>query len=245
MENFSLIANCILLALLLYLCYRILKTYFFLPPTKPFKWEEAVEKGVIPKKLLNIEKKYADKVRFYNFWLQIERIKQANIAGAFVELGVYKGETAKMIHEMAPDRTLYLFDTFEGFDSKDLAIENGTDKKYNTKEFADTTLDAVVKYIDGNENVQFIKGYFPETLSEIAENCFALIHLDADLYKPTLDALKHFYPLLSKGGIIIIHDYNHNWDGVRKAVDEFKTIINEPIIELCDWQGSAMIIKSE
>jgi len=52
-----------------------------------------------------------------------------------------------------------------------------------------------------------------------------------------------FFRILNEG-VIIIHDYNHNWNGVRKAVDEFAKTIPESIIEITDWQGSAMIIKN-
>ena len=74
---------------------------------------------------------------------------------------------------------------------------------------------------------------------------FAFVHLDADLYQPTLAALRYFYPRMVAGGVIIIHDYNHNWDGARKAVNEFVTEIPETLIEIADWQGSAMIVRNK
>jgi len=46
------------------------------------------------------------------------------------------------------------------------------------------------------------------------------------------------------GGVIIVHDYNHNWEGIPKAIDEFMVTIPESLIELSDWQGSAMIVKN-
>ena len=70
------------------------------------------------------------------------------------------------------------------------------------------------------------------------------MHLDADLYLPTIEGLKFFYPKLSAGGVIIIHDYNHTWDGIKKALDEFMPGIPESLIELPDWKGSVMIIKN-
>ena len=245
MENFTLIANIILLILLLYLGFRILKAFFFISPAKPFKWEDGIEKNTISKELQKLEKKYSDKTRFYNFWFQIERIRENNIIGAFAELGVYKGETAMLIHKMAPNKKLYLFDTFEGFENADLKLENSNDKKYSKKEFADTSAESVSKYLGTDEHIHIIQGYFPESTVNLKEEKYAFVHIDADLYKPTIEALSYFYSRLSSGGVIIIHDYNHNWAGVRKAVDEFKAKISEPIIELTDWQGSVMIIKSE
>ncbi|MCK5847444.1 MAG: class I SAM-dependent methyltransferase [Bacteroidales bacterium] len=212
---------------------------------KPYKWENAIANNEIPKELIAYEKSYFDKIRLYNIWFQISRINKSNIIGAFAELGVYQGETAKIISLCAPEREFFLFDTFEGFDNKDLSIENSNDDKYNDSNFSDTKLDEVKAFIGINENTKYFKGYFPDTLTKDHGITYAFVNLDADLYAPTLAALKYFYPRLAIGGTIIIHDYNHNWDGNRKAVDEFMQTINEIIIEVADWQGSAMIIKSQ
>ena len=60
-----------------------------------------------------------------NIWIQIKRIQRKGIPGSFAELGVYKGETARMIHLCAPERSLHLFDTFDGFPPGDLREETG------------------------------------------------------------------------------------------------------------------------
>jgi O-methyltransferase len=110
--------------------------------------------------------------------------------------------------------------------------------------FADTSIEQVKKYINGNENLIYKPGFFPDTTKGLDNEMFSLVHIDADLYAPTIAALNYFYPKLSKGGIIIIHDYNHDWDGIPKAINEFMVTIPETIISLPDWQGSAMIIKN-
>ncbi len=43
-------------------------------------------------------------------------------------------------------------------------------------------------------------------------------------------------------GVVIIHDYNHAWPGIQKAVDEFSKTIEEIIMEIADWQGIVMIV---
>ena len=212
--------------------------------SKPYKWDEAVKDSNISKDLISFEKTYYDKARLYNIWFQIERIKQDNIEGSFAELGVYKGETAKIIRESAKGRQLFLFDTFAGFDDKDLDVEPSNETKYNTKNFSDITLDDVKLFVGNDQNIKYVKGYFPESLTKEHDTKYAFINLDADLYKPTKAALEYFYPRLSNAGVIIIHDYNHNWQGNRKAVDEFVNTIPETIIEITDWKGSAMIIKN-
>ena len=55
-----------------------------------------------------------DLVRYYFLHLQIQRLDRENIPGDFVELGVYKGNTAMLFRKVALHRTLHLVDSFEG-----------------------------------------------------------------------------------------------------------------------------------
>lgn len=146
---------------------------------------------------------------------------------------------------MTENRTLHLFDTFKGFDEKDLLQENKQGGRYTTNEFSDTDLETVKKHIGGAERVIFHPGYFPDTAKGLEDATFAFVHLDADLYLPTIEGLRFFYPRLSPGGVIIVHDYNHIWEGVTKALDEFMPTIPESLIELPDWKGSVMIVKNK
>ncbi len=238
------LTSIVLVLILFLLGFKMLETTWSYKISKPFQWEAAVKEGVISKKLMWMERFYRDKVRFYTFWFQIERLKRDHIEGAFAEVGVYKGETAKLLHQMDPTRALYLFDTFDGFAERDLQFENPGDAKRSLIDFADTSLDSVTQYIEGNKNVQYFPGYFPETAIGLTDVKYAMAHLDADLYQPTLQGLRYFYPRLVGGGVIVVHDYHHNWEGVRRAVDEFMLTINETLVFIADWQGSAMIIKN-
>ena len=238
------LANIVFVLVLLFIGYQYLASSWSYKISKPFAWEVAVKNKTVSKELLKIERFYHDKVRFYNLWFQVGRLKKNKVEGTFAELGVHRGETAKAIHLMDADRRFYLFDTFEGFNKKDLEQEQQNDERFSTEMFADTSLEKTKTYISGNENLVFKPGFFPETTKGLEKETFAFVHIDADLYAPTIEALKFFYPKLNKGGVIIIHDYNHNWDGVTKAINEFITTIPESLIGLADWQGSAMIIKN-
>jgi O-methyltransferase len=195
--------------------------------------------------LRKLEKQYPDKVRFFNWWFQVERLKHEGIPGDFAEVGIYKGESAKILHHLDPDRIFHLFDTFSGFQSKDLAEETGKAATYTTDNFSDTQIYKVLDLIGGNRNIRVYPGYFPDTAKAISERRFALVNLDVDLYNPTKAGLEFFYPRLSPGGVILIHDYNHLWPGVLKAVDSFAASIPENLIRIPDMDGTVLIIRNK
>lgn len=236
--------NIALVLVALFIVFKYLETFWSYKISKPYAWEQAVKSKKLDKRLIRMERTFRDRVRFYNIWLQIERLRKNEVNGAFAELGVYKGETAKAIHLMDETRKLYLFDTFDGFSTDDLKSESQKESRFTKEMFDDTSLEEVKVYIGGNDLVEFKVGYFPDTSEGLEKETFAFVHIDADLYEPTKAALNFFYPRLTNQGVIIIHDYNHNWDGIPKAVDEFIGTIPESLIEIPDWQGSAMIIKN-
>lgn len=210
----------------------------------PLNWKQQDKAGKIPPALKLIEGEYPDKVRFFNLWFQILRLQETKVPGAFAELGVYKGETARLLRHAAPDRELYLFDTFEGFPSTDLQGETGEAAKYSTKNFADTSVEKVLQKIGASQRIHIRQGYFPETASGLEQHDFALVSMDVDLYKPTIEGLKFFYPRLQPGGVLLIHDHDERWPGILQAVKEFSENIPEIFIPLPDMYSSVMLIKS-
>ena len=219
---------------------------FFGENYEPPAWEQARKEGRLSRELLKASRNYPDKIRLYNFWLQIQRINKEGLNGDFAELGVYKGESARLLHLMDPDRNFHLFDTFEGFTGTDLKPETGEAATYSTRSFADTSRDKVLKYIGGNRNKLIIhSGYFPQLTHELENANFAIVNIDADLYNPTKAGLEYFYPRLLPGGVIFIHDYNYKWEGLMKAVDEFTANIPEQFLLLPDLDSTVMIIKNK
>jgi O-methyltransferase len=228
----------------LLLIFRVWSRRLYYQAQKPFLWQQARQVGEISADLLKLEQRVRDKVRFYNFWLQIERLKNEEIPGAFAELGVYRGETAEILHALDPGRKFHLFDTFTGFQKQDLDREQTFGKNYRVGQFADTRLETVQKKLSDPQYL-FHPGYFPATTVGIPEGeTFALVHIDADLYWPTLQACQYFYPRLSPGGVMIIHDYHHCWPGIQEAVDEFAQAHQLLRIPVADQQGSVMLFKA-
>ncbi len=242
--TFFQIINYALVFLLLILFIRYLWIVFFHRANQPAQWQQAIKTGLISSRLRLSERKFHDKVRLYNWWFQIERLKKDRVPGVFVEVGVYKGDSAAILHQLDPARPFHLFDTFTGFNAADLLVETGEAATYTPSHFSDTSIQQVMKKINGNHNVIIHQGYFPDTASGFSQP-IALANLDADLYIPTKAALELFYPSLSPGGVIMVHDYNTRWPGVMKAVDEFVTTIPECLVMMPDQDGTAMIIRNK
>jgi len=175
--------------------------------------------------------------------LLLRAVTEQQIPGAFAELGVYKGATARLIHYYAPERQLHLFDTFEGFTERSSGAElRGAGATASM--FSDTSLERVRDFVrPANDNVFFHKGFFPESIpAALHSDTFAFVHLDADLYDPIIAGLGFFYPRLQRRGVLVVHDYN-SWAGARKAVEEFFRDKPEFPIPMPDKSGSAVIVK--
>jgi O-methyltransferase len=181
---------------------------------------------------------FADDTRYATLALALARLDADHIEGAIAELGVFQGATSKFMHDMCPDRPLYLFDTFEGF--PDAALEVPKDTR-----FRDTSRQGVAKLIGDLQNVIFREGYFPQTAAGLEDERFALVMLDFDLYSSALEGLKFFYPRLVPGGYFFMHDFNspESDNAISRAANEFLKVKPEMLIEIPDEWGSVVFRK--
>jgi O-methyltransferase len=142
---------------------------------------------------------------------------------------IYRGGSARLICEEKGERSLHLFDTFDG-----LPEATEWDPKFRKGGFA-SSLDQVQGYLQRFPRVHYHKGLFPDTAHGLDDLSFSFVHLDVDLYQSTLSGLEWFYPRLNRGGVLISHDYTIA-KGVRKAFDEFFLDKPECLIELSGSQ---------
>ena len=140
------------------------------------------------------------------------------------EGGVFQGMFAAEINRYFPNNTLYLFDTFEGFDKKDVAVElkshfsNVQENYYN-----ETSEELVLSKLLHKEKAVIRKGFFPDTTVGMPEEKYIFVNLDFDLYAPILAGLQYFYPRLAENGVILVHDYFTNfYYGVHAAIESYE-----------------------
>lgn len=185
-----------------------------------------------------------DLTRLYGFILNIKHCLADGVAGDFAELGVWRGNSAAVLAHFAAlnDRHVYLFDTFTGFDARDLRDVDG----HRSTQFAETSLDAVRRTVGHEAHTTYIQGFFPESVTPAAERAtYAVVNIDCDLYAPTRAALEFFYTRLARGGILFLHDYASGiWPGVTQAVDEMRAKTGEALVLMPDKSGTAIIRKT-
>jgi hypothetical protein len=176
-------------------------------------------------------------------YLNLAQVMCDGVPGDFVELGVYKGNSASILHQFSRQygRRLFLFDTFQGFDRRDLT---GIDANMRHSGFTDTSLDAVRRFV-GSDDVVCVPGFFPKSANAIAlPEAVAVLHIDCDLYAPMKAGLEVFYPRMTSGGVMLLHDYaSGHWPGTRTAIDEFFADKAEHLIVMPDKAGTAAVRK--
>jgi hypothetical protein len=172
----------------------------------------------------------------YSTWQTLEITYQCakyvinnKIEGDFVECGVACGNNlAAMAYA---GRHAYGFDSFEGIPwaGKNDDQQPGMNSKVKGKEgilessgITVHSFESVEENFErwGIENYTLIKGWFQNTVPLFdAPNGISVLRLDGDLYDSTLVCLEHLYPQLSKGGILIMDDWN--LAGCRKAFYDY------------------------
>jgi len=94
-------------------------------------------------------------------------------------------------------------------------------------------------------NVNIFKGNFADISSQIPEQKYALVSIDADLAAPTIAGLQYFWPRLLPGGVIVVHDFNPEWPALMQAVEQFLTTITETPVLIPDRDTSLVIVKNK
>lgn len=153
-----------------------------------------------------------------------KEVRERGMRGSVAEVGVYRGDFARVINEAFADRRLYLFDTFEGFSVQDLeqARDGAMGKNLGQKHFSNTSVELVFSKMPNKEQCVIKKGWFPKSAQNLEESAFCFVNLDCDLYEPILAGLEFFYPKMVRGGVILVHEYfSQGYVGVKEAVHEF------------------------
>ena len=155
------------------------------------------------------------------------------VPGDIAECGVFRGHSlvpmALYVKQQSIGKTLYGFDSFEGFADSvvdDLQFGGTNDEWKKPGVMNETSYRLVARKIEtfGLRNVVLVGGFFEATLQRFNDHRFSYVHLDCDAYAAYQYCMAFFYPRLNAGGIISFDEYNDPpWPGCNKAIDEFLT----------------------
>lgn len=150
------------------------------------------------------------------------------VAGDFVELGCYKGETslrlAQLLKAHGSNKKLWLYDSFAGLPEKTTEDASTAGDQFKAGELFVSKREVVEKFKRSGLPFPVIKKAFFEDLDPVSDlpAAIAFAFCDGDLYGSIKTSLKLVLPKLVSGGVIVVHDYNNpELPGSSRAVDEF------------------------
>jgi hypothetical protein len=186
--------------------------------------------------------------RMYALYKATEYVVSADIPGDVVECGVWRGGSsmlsALVLKRLGDEqRSIHLYDTFEGMsepDQRDVAFSgNAAAPKWEASNAGEVNewCYSPLEEVEANmlstgmdrDRLRFVKGKVEDTLPATMPERISLLRLDTDWYESTYHELRHLFPLLSAGGVLIIDDYGH-WAGAREATDRYLAEVGSSIL---------------
>lgn len=170
--------------------------------------------------------------RLYVLWQAARNV--ARVSGSVAEVGTYRGGSAwflsrALAYFVGVPVPLTTIDTFEGHPAAAITTR---DPQQDAGRFATTSVEDVRRYLEREPSVTVEQGEMRAVLSRLpGDGLYRLVHLDVDLYQPTLEALTYFVPRVSRGGIIVVDDYAApKCQGVPEAVAHYMATTAERLL---------------
>lgn len=178
--------------------------------------------------------------RVFALCAAVRHVVGAKVPGAIVECGVWRGGSmmaAAMTLTAAgcDDRDLYLFDTFttmpppeerdvDCFGIPAASFFEGPDNALDNPGYAYLPMERVEDLLVSTgyprSRLHFVPGMVEDTVPDHAPEEIALLRLDTDWYASTAHEMRHLFPRIAPGGVLIVDDYGQ-FQGSRDAVDEY------------------------
>lgn len=193
-----------------------------------------------------------------SFFLAQYFLHALDVEGERAECGVFFGTSALLLCRAAGTRIpgysgsgLHLIDSFAGLSEPSPADgysirgrSAGAASRGNLpKGWLAAPIDEARATLRDYPDVSFHPGWIPQVLPALPEARWSFVHLDLDLYEPTLGSLDYFYPRLSTGGVIICDDYGAPlFPGAHRAWDQFCDDNGVPYVVLDT--GQSVILKT-
>lgn len=182
--------------------------------------------------------------RLDNVQYCVEQIITEAIPGDLIETGVWRGGVIMLMRAVLEafddrERSVFAADSFRGLpppDEQTYPADAGS--RLHTAKSLAVSREEVERNFELygllDDRLQFLEGWFKDTLPTVRNRTWSVIRLDGDMYESTMDALVNLYPGLSIGGFLIVDDYAHV--ACRQAVTDYReaNAIVDPIEPIDD-----------
>lgn len=156
---------------------------------------------------------------------ELEKTISSGVSGDVVEFGCYVGTTSvPMAQQLVQgDKTLFVYDSFEGLPEKSVQDQSPTGMQFVAGELFASKKQLIKNFTQAHVPLPIItKGWFSDLTPDQVPGEISFAYLDGDYYHSVLDPLKLIWPKLSAGAVILVDDYaNEALPGAAKAVDEW------------------------
>jgi O-methyltransferase len=168
-----------------------------------------------------------------------------DVPGDLIEAGAWRGGACIFMRAVLKayedtSRIVWVADSFEGIPKPDPTIDPQDARLWAGGELAVSVEEAKQNFRNYgllDEQVQFLKGFFIDTLPDAPIESLSVLRVDCDLYESVMQSLEYLYPKVSVGGYVIIDDYGA-LPPAKRAVEDYRKSngITEEIVRI-DWTG--------
>jgi hypothetical protein len=158
----------------------------------------------------------------------------AKVSGDIIECGVFKGAsfarfaTFRTFFGLEDSKKMIGFDTFGKFPTtqfkKDVKPLQNFIGAAGNESISPSQLRKVLRHKKVDKNIELVKGDIVKTVPDFVKKNpklkISMLNLDTDIYEPAVTILEYLYPRLSKGGVLIIDNYNA-FPGETQAVKDY------------------------
>lgn len=211
---------------------------------KPWGWLELRKRKMVNAEVDKAERRCKDRVRFYAHFFAMQQVEQNETEGAFVVASVEEPLILRTLRNQCPNRALWALGPMEET-TVTIVHENCQGEVSEEQVKLDWVSETEVQSImpSSSDLNHVLNMPVPEALPQLTGS-IALASIDLVDHDTLLATLRHIYPLLSPGAVLLVHSYDHSWPGVRKAVDTFSASIPEGFLELPDMYGSVALVRN-
>jgi O-methyltransferase/8-demethyl-8-(2,3-dimethoxy-alpha-L-rhamnosyl)tetracenomycin-C 4'-O-methyltransferase len=153
-------------------------------------------------------------------------VTRNNVPGDFLEAGIWRGGVIILMRALIDaynieGRKIVAADSFEGIPKNTRALNDPVDQ-WNDRWVASLkeVKEGIARFGLLDYRIEFLPGYFEDSLKALKGRTFSVIRLDSDSYDSVETSLEYLYPLVPTGGFVIIDDWH--LPGCRMAVTAYR-----------------------